>query len=413
MARKKGSSYADERNDKRTVMSYEDEPIIDYIEERKTNSKIVGVIIKIGIVLLGSFLLVFIALHWDKFSPDNIVDWFKYDFFNYGGGNGYPITIDGTDIEQSNLKMIDNRLVYVSDTSVVVLNNKGGTIQNIQHNYSKPYIETNGNEGILYNLGGKEYKTFSKSEVLNSDTLSDNIISADIASNGTYAIITETNGYLSKLTAYLNDNTEMYKYSFSEYYINDVSLSSDGQRVCVSGISSKNGTIFSCIYVIDFSKETPISSYEFTDSIIYDLCYLDNGNIAFIADNSAGIINMDTSDIREYDYNDRHLTSYYFNREDGLVVSVSTSADGRNCSIVGIDSNCNFSSKIETKEKVLSLSLHNNIFLLSDNGNIISYDFDGNKVGECEIKEDISKIISVSNKKIYSLCLNQIYEYIL
>lgn len=413
MARKKGSSYIDDRSkSKRKVTSYEDEPIEDYVENKRDNVKYFGTIIRMGIILFISFLLVFVAINWDKFSPDNIIDWFKYDVFNYGGGNGYPVTVEGTGIEISNIKTIDDRVVYVSDTSIIVLNDKGGTIQNTQHSYSKPSIKTNGNKGIIYNLGGNEYMTISKSEVLSSDTFNNNIISADIARNGTYAIISETDGYLSKLTALLNDNTEMYKYSFSEYYINELSLSSDGQKACVSGISAKNGIICSIIYIIDFSNSLPIASYEFNDSIIYDLCYLENGNIAFVADTSAGVIDVETSNIKEYDYNDRDLTAYQFNRDEGLVVSISTSSDGRNCSIVSISKDCNFSKKIETKEKIQSLELkNNNIFLLSYDGVVNIYNLNGDIKNTFDIKENSNKVICLSNKEIYALSLNQIYQY--
>ena len=93
-------------------------------------------------------------------------------------------------------------------------------------------------------------------------------------SYGLPCLVSEGNGFFSQLCAYDKNNNRIFKYSFSEYYINAVAINSDGSGCVACGVTSDNGGMRTGVYVLDFGKEEPVSKYVIDDDTIIDCRYI-------------------------------------------------------------------------------------------------------------------------------------------
>ena len=116
-----------------------------------------------------------------------------------------------------------------------------------------------------------------------------------------------------------SDNTKKYEYNFADYYVNNVSINKDGTRAALSGASANEGSIISVIYILDFSQGNYLQKYEFDDSYIYDIEYLDNGNVIAVGSETAYFIDVEKSKKTDIPYSLRTLTNFEISPEYGLI----------------------------------------------------------------------------------------------
>lgn len=401
---------SDRRTVNRKYMSYEDVPIQDYRDTDPMPKNITGKFLKIFFILFLSVVLVLALMNIDNLTPDNISHWFQYDFLGKTEGDGYPVDFTGTTVNIQNFDLLDGFPIYCSDTSIAVLNSNGGEYQNSQHAFANPVMSVNSNYAIVYNADATGFKIINRESTVYSGSSKNKIFSADISSNGVYALLTHGDDYLSKLTVYRNDNLERYTYSFADYYVNKVSLNKDGSRAVLSGISAKNGGMIAVVYVLDFSQDNYLEKYEFDDSFIYDLKYLDNGNAVALGETSAYYINVEDNKKTEFPYNSRTLTTYSLSRSYGMLLSLSNNPDGRECDILMVDPNGKKTSEIVTGEQILSLDFRNNKIAALSSSSTVIYDNEGKVVSELNTSVDVRKLRFVSDNSIYMLGKSKIFQ---
>lgn len=408
--RKKKGRY--QNNDKKVVkreyMSYEDVPIRDYEDTDPIPKNLTKKFLKVFLILFLSVVTLLALLNIDNLTPENISHWFEYDLLGKSEGDGYPTRFSGTNINVNNFDIMNGVPVYCSDTSVVVLNSNAGEYQNSQHAYANPVLKSNSNYSIIYNVGATGYKIIDRNSVVHTSSAKNKIFSADVSSNGAYAVLTQGEDYLSNLTVYRSDNLEKYTYNFADYYVNNVSISNDGTRAILSGVSSKYGGMISAIYILDFSKDSYLQKYEIDNAYIYSVCYLENGNALAVGEDAAYYINVSEEEKSDINYNNKTLTTYNIDRNYGLLLSLAKNPDGRECDVLMIDKDGNSDTGFSTGAKITSLDFYNDKISLLLSSTVNIYDKSGTLVSTADVGGDARKICFVSSDLIYILGKGQI-----
>ncbi len=362
-------------------------------------------------ILLLSILAVIVISVWNAIAPDKVSDT-VYNNINNTDDIGFPTSIVGTNIDNNNFKIWNSNIAYVSDTSLVSVNRNGSKAVERQISYASPVMVTNGIYSLTYNLGGEGYMIDTAEDTIyksgGKETVAEEkeiIMDADINSSGVYAILSQSSDYLSKLTIYNPDNTQKYAYYFSQHYGTAVSINESGTLAAVSGVSSKDGTLDSVVYIIDFNSETPKDIIEIGENLPLDLAYLNNGNIVFVGDTET-VIMKSSDDKQAYNYEELSLTAYDIDKEQGVVLSLSRTGDGRNCNIVYIHSDKSINEEIESDYKITDVSIYGKKLSALSNGEIYVYDKNNNFVSEvyagvdskaiCMINETTANILGVS-----------------
>ena len=400
----------EERSD-RKVLSYEDMPLKERDAEKnklkvKVNRK--RVIIAI-IIVFALFVIVFLFANSDRLSLHNISNFIQYGIFNSDSEQRFPVDIQGENVTSGNFQRMGQDLCYASDTRLQCLNNYGKGIYTAQHGYTSPVLVTNSKLSLVYSLGGTGFQVNGLEKNIYTGEAENNILVADIVENGTYALVTQSDGYLSKLSAFDKDNNKIYAYSFADYYITSVSLSSNGKNAVLSGLSALNGEEISALYVLDFTKDTPVFVQEFEDNIIYEVQYLNDSNCAAIGNNAACVINTRSGNVEAYDYNGKTLSAYSINKDtDNFSISLSRSGDGRSCDIISFNTNGTVSQSFSTELRVISMSTYKGRVALLSTDTIYLYNKNGGLVSKKDAGIDPKAIMLYTSADAYILDTSEI-----
>ena len=388
---------------KRKYMSYEEVPLEDYRDEEPMPNDITKKFLKMFFILFLSVVAVLAVLNLDKLTPDNIAHWFQYDLLGKSEGDGYPTGFSGSTVSEGNFDLISGVPAYCSDTTIAVLNSSAGTYLEMQHSFACPMLSVNGNYGIVYNLDATGYTIIKRDSAEYTGAVKNKIFSADISASGAYAILTESEEYLSKVTVFRSDNLEKYNYSFADYYMNNVSISKDGTRAVLSGVSARNGGIISVIYVLDFTQDNYLQKYEVDDTYIYSVKYLDNGNAYAVGSAGSYFININNGGKTDISYEGRNLTAFTLKRDQGLIMSLSANPDGRDCDLVSYDHDGNKDFEVKTGEKVISIDERKNNRAILSADTVTVFDRDGKRRASAPAGSDSRKIVFCNNDTFYVL----------
>lgn len=399
-----------EENSDRDVLTYEDLPLEErdpqVVKKRKIKRK--RITIAVVIVLLLSFA-VYIFTNSDKLSLHNISNFIQYGLFNRDSDQRFPVTIRGENISSGNFARMGQDLCYASDTKVETLNNYGKRMLTVQHGYSTPVLVACDDYSLVYGLGSTGFRINSLDEQVFSGSADNNILVADIVNNGTYALVTQSDGYLSKLTVYDSKNSKIYAYSFADYYITSVSLKSNGKMAVVSGLSAHNGSEMSSLYVLDFTKETPAQFVELEDTVIYDVQYLTDTYAAAIGSSGAYGLNTGNGRVESTSYDGKTLTAYTFNKDTSTFsISLSRSGDGRSCDIYSFGSSGSLSSSFSTDLRVISLSSYKGRVALLTTDMIYLYSKGGSLVNRVDAGVDPRCVVLYTTSDAYVLDTSEI-----
>ena len=409
MFKKFKGHYAERKTSERDVISYEDMTLDDYEQEKTDISPEAVKKILIGVcIALAAGLIVFAFANRDNLTWDNISNWWTYDVLG-NAGNGYPVNLIGTEVKSGNFAVNQGHVAYASDTSFVTLNSTGSEVANVQLRYSKPVMKSSGNRFLTYGIGTTGYQIQDFDGMLYSGEAEGAIYTADISSNGVYGIVTEGSGYLSVLYVFNSNNNRIYKYSFSEYYINSISLNSDGSGCVACGITSDNGAVKTGVYVLDFTKEEPVSQYSINGDTIVDSDYLNDNRIVLVGQSSSYVIKRGEENYVTVEYDSKTLANYCFNPDtNSFALALSKSGDGRSCAIEIYNDNGEKTSSIDTDYGAESISLYKGTVAILDGNTAYGFNSEGTQLYSCDTGTGSKRLILTSDNTAYVLSVNQV-----
>ena len=393
----------------REHISYEDAPLAD-IKNDPLPENATKKFFKAFLILIISVILVMALMNIDKLTPENISRWIEYDLLGKSEGDGYPASFSGADVDTGNFDLMDGVPVYCSDTSITVLNSNAGKYQEINHAFANPVLSTNSNYSIVYNAGATGYTIVDRKSVVKTGLTESKIFCADVCPKGIYCILSEDDDYLAKMTVYRKDDLEMYTYSFADFYVNRISMDKSGTRAVVSGLSAKNGSLLSVLYVLDFSQSNYMQRYEFDEIYIYDLKYLDNGNAVAVGDKAAYYIDINNGSKKDIDYHSKFLTTYTLDRQNGMLLSLSSTPDGKECEVMLTDENGKQSASIQTNRQVLSMDCEYERIAVLFDGEAVVYNMKGKRVADMKSAGDARKIRFADANSVYILGKSSLYN---
>lgn len=342
---------------------------------------------------------------WDVLSPKAIYEWFTFSAENDGD---FISSISGTSILENNLQTTEKGIIYVSDTSIVSLDYNGNKLFSSQHNFTNPLIKTSSAFSIAYNVGGSNYRIISNNEEIYRGTQGSSIVDCDITDSGIYCVISDQTGYLSILSVYDKENNLIFSYSFNDYYALSVSLNESGTMAAVGASNSVDGQLVSKVYLLDFSKTSPVSVYTYDDQIVYNVEFVSENTFAVVTDSLTSVIDCEKNKEIPYSYDTRVLTAYNISYNNCIVISLSRSDDGRECTMVSLDTDGNEVSSFATPHKIYAIDVNEDrIAYLAGNSLYLRNSY-GDSFGEWEVGTDAKSVVLPQNKIAYILGVSEI-----
>ena len=400
----------EEKSD-REVLSYEDMPLEErpastHKKPRKSGKKR---IIAVVLILVVVFTAVFIFANSNKLSWHNIRNYVMYGVLNQKSDEQFPVSIQGENVDIGNFTRMGQDVCFASDTKLQIVNNYGRYEFSTQHGFLNPVLKASDQYALIYSLGGTGYQINDTEKTLFSGESEDRIVTGDINDKGTYAIVTASNGYLSRMQVYDKDNEKIFGYSFADYYVTSVSLAPNGKGAVVTGLSALNGSEISALYVLSFTKDKPVYQDELEENIFYDCKYLNDSYACAVGSGAACSINVKTGDVNTLRYEGKHLTCYCFNRDTSTyAVSLSRSGDGRNCEIFSFNTDGTVADSFETELTVKCISTYKGRVAVLTPDTIYLYTKNGDQVSGQEVSNEPVAIVMYTTDDAYVLDTNEI-----
>jgi hypothetical protein len=372
-------------------------------EKKKLSPKI---IVRITVLI---FIAVVAFLFWsyrDTLTPQKIYNWFQTKITGQSVGDGYPISIEGSNVSTDNFSQNDGNCVYVSSTAMTVTDSLGKQVFSVGHSYSDPALAFSGNRYILWNIGGTGYTIVQSTDNISKETYSDKIHAADISESGTYAILSESTDYASSVKIYNKNNVMIYSYQFADGYGSAVALSPDSSMCIVTTISEKDGELYSKLTVLDFASATPKSEYTSDGNLITKLKWLKNGTIYAVGDSSISV-GSSAGDFSDISYEGKTLTASNFSSTKAFI-SVTSYAHNGPSTLMIISSSDNIQS-VSFDNRISAISSYSTTVAVLEGHTIQTYDFSsGTMVAKADSGYDANGITLVNENSAFVLGVSQI-----
>ena len=256
-------------------------------------------------------------------------------------------------------------LAVASRDRLSIFSAGGRELFSSNHDYTNPKLAASEKSILLYNFGGNQFSLYNSFSKRHEDKLSYSIYGADIASDGTFALITKSDDFDSAICLYKNDGTK-YEYKFVSGFVTLMSLSDDGSKMAVA-ITSANGSEIKTelrLYKVG-SKEYKSAVLDFSD-ICFDMKILDTGDLAIVNSHSVSIFNSNLNLIGEYSSKSEiYLCAF---GDDNIVLSSVSDKTGMT-EITLVNRRGRIDKKFEVEYGVIDIGIsNNNIFLQYLNG---------------------------------------------
>lgn len=265
-------------------------------------------IYRVTAILALSTVAVLCWFNRTNLAPENVLQWVQNNVVGMGVGDGFPKSFSGSVVAPKNFFVIDKKLILASDTAVEVCNSTGKDLMNRQHSYGSPVICAAGPRVLIYNLGGKSCEISTIGGKSEKRDLKQNILGGALASNGNCALISGADGYCGMLTSYNLSGQVLSYYWFSDYYPTAIALSPDGTKAAVAGVSAKEGSLSSAVYVISLdSGKTAVPAAVCSGNLLNSIFWETDGSVMAVGDAGAVFLNPANGAKIDYSFNGASL----------------------------------------------------------------------------------------------------------
>ena len=256
---------------------------------------------------------VLIWRNWDHLAPAAVSEWVNNAVTGGEGGDGFPVAITGSNVVS--MQSMGSQVAVLTDTSLLMYNERGGEIVSRGHTYADPLLDTSGSYALVAELGGTRYMLGTKKEALRSDRVSNAILGAAVDSNGSVALATESSrSYMSEVVVFDRTGAETFHWYSVDLTVVDVALSPNGKRVAVLGLSAENGEMKSTLLIFRLagSQTTAEYTYSASGAMMAAVHYYGNGRVAAVGDTAAWVYDPDSNSASTIAYDNEVLLGYSF-----------------------------------------------------------------------------------------------------
>ncbi|MDD2363112.1 MAG: DUF5711 family protein [Oscillospiraceae bacterium] len=305
---------------------------------RKPRRSLLRVLFRLIIVIAIIIGVVYTWQNWDVIAPEGFIFWINDKLAGGQSGDGFPVEITGGSV--LNMSNTKDGLALLTDTSVVVLNSKGGEIMRRQHGFSKPIMRTNDKWILIADTGGGRIRIETRGSTKVEMKINNRIISAAMGSNGGFALATDSTKYTSEVVAYNRQQEKIFHWCDTELTVLDIALSPNGKSMVVVGVMADGGAMKCSLLFFDFDKENPVAEYHSTDLMLFSAEYFPGGTVAAVGDRGLWVFNESGTIQQKHSFEDYQLAGYtvgdrsvavalrnFGNTDGGTVLTVNSTGD--------------------------------------------------------------------------------------
>lgn len=361
----------------------------------------------ISVILVILILVSIAAAQISGVTFSMIQEGFRTMLAKIGSGNGFPYSLSG--VSATDLLSAGSDLVLVDDSGVRVIDSTAKEISNLEHSFDHPIAESSGSRILLYDIGANQFRIQSKTRILFEKKTDYLILTAALGKDGSCAVATRADGAESMLTVYDKNHKEAFRWACAKEHIVSCDVSDNGKKYVAAVLGVDNGSVYSKVYVFEKNSTEPYASFEYKDSALTQVKFLDGDRLLVFGNNVCEIIDGKTvSEKIDVSVNTPSRLFVSDNNTAVLVLSKYSSTTQKIVKVYNKSGEEMFSAEVTGIVK--SVSTDGKYTAVLTDSQVCIYNMKGEMTGKADITSDPIDVV-VYSKHTYVFESEGIFEY--
>lgn len=301
--------------------------------------------------------------------------------------------------------------IVLTTNSLVSFKSDGSVRSSDKLGYSNPLVKSKSGNYIVFERSTGKFAIMNRMGVVYHSDGGEEIINADIAKNGNYAIITRKTQASSVLSVYSSSNKLLFQWECTDEYLSQAALSKNGKTVAVSSIGVKNGEAYSKIMFFNLDSTDVEGAFEYTGESAYVIRFIGNKELSIITDKSYMIADLRSmeSQVISYDYD--VVDGYAFADNNSAAILKKAFGTLDKYILTVIDKNGEKKFEKEFDKDIVDFKIDDKNVYVMMTGEIVVYSISsGEKLNITETDGGLNSMF-VNDGYVYCLSDTDVYKY--
>lgn len=302
-----------------------------------------------------------------------------------------PIALN--DASNSRYARYDKGILVVNDNLMTLYSNSGKTMWSVPIQISEPILKVSGNKILIAEENGKKFELYSGKKSLYKKEIENNIINANLSSDGDVTLVTEMDYYKGSVSVYNKSGEEIFLRNFGSDSVL-VSAISKQRKLAVS-LLSVNERVNSKIVFLDINKTDDGTSKVYENTLVYDLDFSGETLFAYCDDKILALNKNGKEKWRE-EFGEKNL--YYYNKDtsNNRLLLLDNSNEGEFI----LFNTSGISKKMKTDIIPVFCDVNSNKIIYNDERNIYLSKTNGDHLAKYTASRDIYKVFFIDSKNV-------------
>ncbi len=297
---------------------------------------------------------------------------------------------------------MDMGLAVAAGSGLYVYDKDGNVSFSRLYTYNSPALNTAGDYGAVWNVGGDTVIFFTKNGIIKELSFENPVVSASVNDLGYLAVCTEESGYYGSVTVYNYNATAIYRWYAGNARV--LAARVGGREELLATTVGIGG---STLTLMRLDSEEPVADYTYP-GLVVDAVFTDSGIAAVTDGNVTGFDNK-LEKQWEYDFKGRYLT-HFRSRPGALALGLSDYQVGGQQQVTTLDDQGVETGSFELSEEIKDMYLaYDRVALLTD-GAVTVYDRELREVEKYECDPGAEHVILRENSTV--LCAGTFSAYV-
>ncbi len=256
----------------------------------------------ISLILLIILLLFTLVFAGSRISYEDIYYMFKDIGYVSSFGERPPEVLNySKPLNNQSFASFKGGLAVASDSEIKFFTSMGRMTMTSGSPHTNPDIVTSNSHVLIYDRGSKSYSVYNSFTQMAAGSFADPISTAAMALDGSFAIVTKSESYGSRVHMF---NKDLGKESIYSKNSNVVSLdySFDGKYLAVLSLDVASGQSFVTLDILKNGKNEVHSTAYLYDVMPYKVSFTSNSSAVVVSDSLCAVYDLKGEMKSKYDY---------------------------------------------------------------------------------------------------------------
>ena len=298
-------------------------------------------------------------------------------FVGSGPKGSFPVSITNGTPKQ--IAQLGNYFAVSTSANLSIYNRSGGVVQTILHGYTNPVLQTNDKYTLLYDRGGKGLRIDNRTKNLRIEKFDSQIITAELSSDGAFAVVTASRQYLNELIVYDKGYEVIFKWSSMNENIVKTAFTKDGKGIVVAAVApNADGEITSSLYYFSFQKNELVATQKVENACIIDISIKSANEFVAVFDTLIAKFKLQTMQMEEkYLFEPKQLISFDIDSPNHSAIALTNNVKDTLCEIIVLSDSFQEACRVSDVHALKSVKCHENKLCILTDSAFMCYQVSG------------------------------------